>query len=210
MTQSANWQGRLAELEARDWDVEGIQARLRALRQAGPEATRPDWPTMLSQRAQVLDQVQRRAEEYEYLTRSCSKGSLLALMEQFGLGSWELVRAMSPFPGFGLTGGICGGVTGPLVALGLFLGSDDAEDFAATGETILAAREFIPRFKQELGSIMCPELQEKVVFGRYMDQRASPENFAAFQEADGFAKCALLPGIGARLAAEMILERQAA
>lgn len=210
MAREAYWRERAAELTKRDWDLAGIRARLRALREAGPSSRKPDWEALLRQRGQVLERVRRRAEEYEYLTHSCAKGSLLALMEEFGLGSWELVRAMSPFPGFGLTGGICGGVTGPLIALGLFLGSDDAEDFAATGQAILAAREFIPRFQEEVGGIMCPELQEKVIFGRYMDQRASPENFAAFEEAAGFAKCALLPGIGARLAAELILERQAA
>ena len=68
-----------------------------------------------------------------------------------------------------------------------------------------AAREFIVRFKEELGTIMCPELQEDVIFGRYMDPRASPENFAAFQKAQGYEKCALLPGVGARLAAEVML-----
>ena len=68
-----------------------------------------------------------------------------------------------------------------------------------------AAREFIARFKEELGTIMCPELQEDVVFGRYMDPRASQENFAAFQKAQGYEKCALPPGVGARLAAEVMM-----
>ena len=52
---------------------------------------------------------------------------------------------------------------------------------------------------------MCPELQEDVVFGRYIYPRASPENLAAFQKAQGYEKCALLPGAGARLAAEVML-----
>ena len=161
---------------------------------------------MQANRLEVLDRVQLRAEEYEYLTHSCSKGSVLALMEEFGLGNWTIVRAMSPFPGFGMTGGICGGVTGSLVALGLFFGSDDPEDYEGTGRTMTAARDFIGRFKEELGTIMCPELQEDIVFGRYMDPRASQENFEAFQKAQGYEKCALLPGIGARLAAEVILD----
>ena len=70
-----------------------------------------------------------------------------------------------------------------------------------------AAREFIARFKEELGSINCPELQENVIFGRYMDPRASREHFVAFQKAQGYEKCALPPGVGARLAAEVILAR---
>ena len=52
---------------------------------------------------------------------------------------------------------------------------------------------------------MCPELQEDVIFGRYLDPRASKENFKAFKNARGYEKCALPPGVGARLAAEIIL-----
>ncbi len=52
---------------------------------------------------------------------------------------------------------------------------------------------------------MCPELQENVIFGRYMDPRAGHENFLSFQKARGYEKCALPPGVGARLAAEVIL-----
>ena len=69
-----------------------------------------------------------------------------------------------------------------------------------------AAREFTTRFRAELGTIMCPELQEDVNFERYMDPRASPENFAAFKKALDYEKYALPPGVGARLAAEVILD----
>jgi hypothetical protein len=39
-----------------------------------------------------------------------------------------------------------------------------------------------------------------------MDPAASPEHMAAFAQAQRFEKCGLLPGIGARLAAEIIIE----
>jgi C_GCAxxG_C_C family probable redox protein len=126
-------------------------------------------------------------------------------MEEFGLGKWSIIKAMSPFPGFGMTGGICGGVSGSLIALGLFFGSDDPEDYQGNGRSMTAARKFIARFKEELGTIMCPELHQEIIFGRYMDPRASQENFEAFQKAQGYEKCALPPGVGARIAAEVIL-----
>lgn len=200
------WQNRLPDLVDRTWDMETIRNRLDNLRRRGFGPKDIDLTAMQANRLAGLDRIQLRAEEYEYLTHSCAKGSALALMEEFGLGNWTIVRAMSPFPGFGMTGGICGGVTGSLIALGLFFGSDDPEDYEGTGRTMTAARDFIARFKEELGTIMCPELQEDIVFGRYMDPRASQENFTAFQKAHGYEKCALLPGIGARLAAEVILE----
>lgn len=204
--QKEEWLKRVLELADRSWEVEAIRGRLNYLRQNGFGVTDLNWTAMQANRDEVLNRVQLRAEEYEYLTHSCSKGSALALMEEFGLGNWTITRAMSPFPGFGMTGGICGGVTGSLIALGLFFGSDDPEDYEGTGRTMTAARKFIERFNQELGTIICPELQEEVIFGKYMDPRGSKENFVAFQKAQGFEKCALPPGVGARLAAEVMLD----
>jgi C_GCAxxG_C_C family probable redox protein len=205
MSGETSWQKRVSELAERTWNVEAIRIRLDHLRKNGFGPKRLDWAGLQAEQGKVLDRVQRCAEEYEYLTHSCAKGSALALMEAFGLGNWDIIRAMAPFPGFGMTGGICGGVTGSLVALGLFFGGDDPEDYKATDRAMTAARKFIARFKEELGTIICPELHEAVIFGKYMDPRGSRENFAAFQEARGFEKCALPPGTGARLAAEVML-----
>lgn len=127
-------------------------------------------------------------------------------MEEFGLGNMEIIKALSPFPGFGVTGWICGGVTGGLIALGLYFGSDDLLNYEGTGATMTAARIFMPRFEEELGSVLCPKIHEDVVFGRYMDPRASDENFEAFKAEMGYEKCALPAGIGARLAAQIIIE----
>ena len=207
MKKSNLWQNRIKDLIEYSWDMDAIRKRLNRLRQNGFGPKDLDWNALQAGRLDVLDRVQSRAEEYEYLTHSCAKGSALALMEEFGLGNWALIRAMSPFPGFGMTGGICGGVTGSLIALGLFFGADDPEDYEGTGRTMTAAREFIARFKEELGTIMCPELQEDLIFGRYMDPRGSKENFAAFKNARGYERCALPAGVGARLAAEVILAR---
>jgi C_GCAxxG_C_C family probable redox protein len=205
MSKVKTWKKRVSTLADRSWDVDAIRTRLSNLRQNGFGPKELDWASLQASRNELLDRVQLRGEEYEYLTHSCSKGSALALMEEFGLGNWAIIRAMSPFPGFGMTGGICGGVTGGLIALGLFFGSDNPEDYEGTGRTMTAARVFISRFKEEMGTIMCPQLQEDVIFGQYMDPRASKENFMAFQKAKGYEKCALPPGIGARLAAEVIL-----
>ena len=72
--------------------------------------------------------------------------------------------------------------------------------------TIQSARSFMSRFEQKVGAVTCPKIQENIVFGRYMDPAAGPENMEKFREAKGFEKCGLLPGIGASLAAEIIIE----
>jgi len=127
-------------------------------------------------------------------------------MEEFGLGNMEIIKGLSPFPGFGVTGWICGAVSGGLIALGLYFGSDDMLNYERTGATITAARKFMPRFEEQLGSVLCPKIQEDVIFGRYMDPRASDENFEAFKREKGYEKCGLPAGIGARLAAQIIIE----
>ena len=101
---------------------------------------------------------------------------------------------------------MCGGVSRGLIALGLYSGSDDMLDHERNGATIMPARKFMPRFEKELGSVLCPKIQEHVIFGRYMAPAASEKNMEAFAKAKGFEKCGLVPGIGARLATEIIIE----
>jgi C_GCAxxG_C_C family probable redox protein len=197
---------RVQELAERDWDAPALEARVKKLAAEGIPKKKLDPKEMLANKEQILDRVQRRAEEYNFITKNCARGTALAVMEEFGLGNMEIVKALSPFPGFGGTGWMCGGVTGGLIALGLYLGSDDVLDNEAVGATIMAARKFMPRFEEEVGSVVCPQIQEDVIFGRYMDPAASEENMEAFAKAKGFEKCGLLPGIGARLAAEIMIE----
>jgi C_GCAxxG_C_C family probable redox protein len=197
---------RVQELAERVWDMPALEARMKKLAAEGIPKKKLDPKEMLANKEQILDRVQRRAEEYNFITKNCARGTALAVMEEFGLGNMEIIKALSPFPGFGGTGWMCGGVTGGLIALGLYLGSDDVLDNEAVGATIMAARKFMPRFEEEVGSVVCPKIQEDVIFGRYMDPAASPENMEAFAKAKGFEKCGLLPGIGARLAAEIIIE----
>jgi len=197
---------RVQELAERVWDVPAIEARIKELAAEGIPRKTLNRDEILANKQQILDRVQRRGEEYNFLGRNCPKGTALAVMQEFGLGNMGIIKALSPFPGFGGTGWMCGGVTGGLIALGLYFGSDDMLDYEGTGATIIAARKFMPRFEEELGSVVCPKIQEDVIFGRYMDPAASAENMAAFARAKGFEKCALVPGIGARLATEIIIE----
>jgi C_GCAxxG_C_C family probable redox protein len=194
------------ELAQRDWDMPAIEARYKRMATEGIPKKTLNRDEVLANKQQILDRVQQRAEEYNFLARNCARSTALAVMEEFGLGSLEVVKALSPFPGFGGTGWMCGGVTGGLIALGLYFGSEDIQDYDAVGATIMAARKFMPRFEEQVGAVVCPTIHEDVVFGRYMDPAASPENMQAFAEAQGFEKCGLLPGIGARIAAEIIIE----
>jgi len=197
---------KVQELAERNWDIPAIEARYKKTAAEGIPRKTLVRDQFLAYKGEILDRVQRRAEEYNFFARNCARSTALAVMEEFGLGNMQVVKALSPFPGFGGTGWMCGGVTGGLIALGLFFGSEDLQDYDAVRVTIGAARQFMPRFEEQVGAVVCPKIHENVVFGRYMDPAASPENMEAFAEAKGFEKCGLLPGIGARIAAEIIIE----
>ena len=127
-----------------------------------------------------------------------------ALCEEFGLGSIELIRALGQFPGIGMTGGACGAVSGGLVALDLRFSSEDLTNYLDPAPH-LAARKFTQQFEQVFGSLSCADIQ-RFIFGKYFDPLANFENLQAFNEAHAREKCPLAPGVGARIAAEIILD----
>ena len=206
MTDYSALKAKVKELAERNWDVPAIEARCRKILETGIPRKNLDAQYLLTNEQQILDRVQQRAEEYNLFARNCARSTALAVMEEFGLGNMEVVKALSPFPGFGGTGWMCGGVTGGLIALGLYFGSEDLQDYDAVGRSIQAARKFMPRFEQQAGALTCPKLHEDVVFGRYMDPAASPENMETFAQEKGFEKCGVFPGTGARIAAEIIID----
>ena len=197
---------KVTELAEREWDLQTIAARIRKLESEGIPKKTLDPAKIKEDKQQILDRVQRRAEEYNFIAKNCAQGTALALLEEFGLGSMEVIKALMNFPGIGGTGEMCGGVTGSLIAFGLKFGGDDMLDFQTTGPTMITAQKFMALFEDEVGYLYCSDIQEKVIFGRNMDPGASEENMEAFAKAQGFEKCGLAPGIGARLAAEFIIE----
>ena len=194
------------ELAERKWDLSAIEARCRVFAQTDIPKKVLNREEILANKEQILARVQNRAEEYNFFAKNCARSTALAVMEEFGLGDLEVVKGLSPFPGFGATGWMCGGVTGGLISLGLYFGSNDLEDHDAVHSTIDEARKFMPRFEEEVGAVTCAKIHEDIVFGRYMDPAASPENMEAFTKEKGFEKCGLLQGIGASLAAAIIIE----
>ena len=200
---------RVQELSERAWDVQAIEARIKKLSKEEIPRKRLNRDEVVANKEQILRRVQERAEEYNFITKNCAQGTALALLEEFGLGTMEIIKALTPFPGIGGTGQMCGGITGSLITFGLYFGSDDRLDLAAADSTINTAQKFMARFQDELGYQLCSDLQEHVIFGRDMAPGASQQNMEAFAKEKGFEKCSLIPGIGARLAAGFIIESMA-
>ncbi|MCX6070989.1 MAG: C-GCAxxG-C-C family protein [Chloroflexi bacterium] len=197
---------RVQELAARQWDVPALEARIRRLSKDGIPRKMLDPKEMQEGREQILDRVRRHAEEYNFILKNCAQGTALALLEEFGLGSMEIIKALTPFPGVAGTGEICGGITGTLIAFGLFFGSDDRLDYEAVNRTIATSQEFIGLFAGELGHIYCGDIIEGVILGHRVNPGESEAAMVSFAGERGFEKCGLPPAIGARLAAGFMID----
>ena len=195
---------RLQELEERHWDLSAIEARFKRLVDEGLPREAVNRDELITHKEEILDRIQRRGEEYCYVTRNCARGSATALFETFGLGNMEMIKALAPFPGLAMTGGTCGPVTGGLMAIGLHFSNTDMTNFEDRSHYV-AAHKFLDRFEEAFGSLVCPGIQE-FILGKYMDPMASPENREAFDKAHAREKCPLAPGMGARIAAQVIIE----
>jgi C_GCAxxG_C_C family probable redox protein len=199
-------QARVQELADREWDAPSLEAKVKKLAAEGIPKKTLNRDEILANKEQILDRVQRRAEEYNFIFKNCAQGTALALMEEFGLGSMEIVKALTPFPGVGGTGEICGGITGSLIAFGLYFGSDDRLDYEAMNETIMTSQKFMAFFEGEIGHLYCADILEMVILGHRLNPGESEEAMMTFASQKGFEKCGLPPGIGARLAAEFIID----
>ena len=194
------------ELEAREWDMPAIEARVRKMAKDGIPRKKLDPKEMLARKDEILDRVQLRAEEYNFATKNCAQGTALALMEEFGQGNMEIIKGLSPFPGVGGTGDMCGGITGTLINFGLFFGSDDRLDFIAMDKTIKISQKFMALFEGKLGHMYCADIIENIILGHRLNPGESDEAMMIFTKEKGFEKCGLPPGTGVRLAAEFMID----
>jgi C_GCAxxG_C_C family probable redox protein len=194
------------ELAARAWDIPALEARIRKLSAEGIPKKVLNPQELLANKAQILDRVQLHAEEYNFITKNCAQGTALALMEEFGLGNMEIIKALTPFPGVGGTGEICGGITGSLINFGLFFGGETPLDFDAMNRTIMISQKFMALFEGKIGHMYCADIIETVILGHRLNPGESEAAMVAFTNEKGFEKCGLPPGVGVRLAAEFIID----
>ena len=197
---------RVQELAERVWDGPAIEARVKKLSAEGIPKKKLIPKELLANKQQIIDRVRRRAEEYNFILKNCAQSTALSLMEEFGLGNMEIIKALTPFPGIGGTGKICGGITGSLISLGLFFGSDDRLDHEAIHKTIMVAQKFMASFEGEMGHMNCADIIETVILGHRLNPGESEAAMMTFTKEKGFEKCGLPPGTGASLAAEFMID----
>ena len=202
MADYEEFRARVQKQAEKAWDVPAIEAWFKKLTEKDIPRKRLNREEIMANKEKILKRVQQRGEECEFLSHSCAKGAALPVMDEFGLGNMEIIKALSPFPGLGLTGRTCGAVCGGLISLGLYFGSDDLLNNQANHTAMAAARQFLERLEARIGATNCEDV-EALVFGSYLNPWENSDNF---RKEKGFEKCSLVAGTGARIAAEIIIE----
>ena len=194
------------ELSEREWDIPRLEAKINKLTAEGIPRKSLVPEALIANREKILDRVQLHAEEYNFILKNCAQGTALSLLEEFGLGNMEIVHALTPFPGIGGTGEICGGVTGSLITFGLFFGGKDRLNYDALNDTILIAQKFMAEFEGQIGHLYCADIIETVILGHRLNPGESEQAMITFSGEKGFEKCGVPPGVGVRLAAGIIID----
>ena len=90
---------------------------------------------------------------------NCAQAVLLAHGPRLGIKPADCLRLAAPFgAGMARTGSTCGAVTGALMVIGLRVGHTVADDLATKERCYEVARDFLARFHERHGSVICKEL----------------------------------------------------
>lgn len=125
----------------------------------------------------------------------CAESVLTAVAGETGIASALIPRIATGFcGGMAHTQGMCGAVTGGIMALGILYGRDNA---GQTQEVVYEkVQRFLGAFEQEYASLNCCEL-----IGCDLGKKADRQAFAAKGLMD---KCRQFTGCAARLVAELV------
>jgi C_GCAxxG_C_C family probable redox protein len=145
--------------------------------------------------------------DYELKYFGCSQTTVAGLIEAFGIGGPDLLRASTCLAGgVARRGHVCGALTGGLMLIGYLTGRDDLEMFPQYQRAMDYGNMLYRKFQEEFGTVSCSEIQ-KLKFGRIFDLQDPQEREELHKRmaeiGDG---CQSVTSAGARIAAEIIVE----
>jgi len=152
----------------------------------------------------------QKGKEYEKTYRGCSQCVIAALQDVLGVGSDDVFKAAT-----GLAGGTgltcdsgCGAYMGGVLFLGSILGRERKNFSDPEGvrfKTHKLVRKFRDEFIREYGSVVCRDIQNRVL-GRYY-YLPDPQEFEKFHNAGAHdIHCPEVVGKAARWMTEIILQ----
>lgn len=126
----------------------------------------------------------------------CAESILQAVAENAGIESQLIPRiATGLCSGVARTKGMCGAVSGAIMALGLIFGRDNAD--VTVDATYIKIREFLDAFEKQYGSLNCFDIT-----GCDLSTEAGR---LIFKESGMRIKCSGITGEAARIAARIIV-----
>ena len=155
----------------------------------------------------LIDKAAKLAYEYEQKYFGCAQSTVAGIVEAFGIGGPNILRASTCLAaGIARRGKICGALTGGLIMIGFLAGRDDLEMFAQYQRGMDYGDLLYKKFTEEFGTDSCSEIQ-KMKFGKTFDLQRSDErdelHKIMVEKQEG---CQSVTGTGARLTAEVIVE----
>ena len=156
---------------------------------------------------QVISKATQLAYQYELKYLGCSQTTLAAVIEAFGIGGQDLLRASSCLAGgVARRGHVCGALTGGLMMIGYLTGRDDLEMFPQYQRAMDYGNMLYRKFQEEFGTVSCSEIQ-KLKFGRTFDLQDPEEREKLHKRmAEIEDGCQSVTSAGARMAAEIMVE----
>jgi C_GCAxxG_C_C family probable redox protein len=159
---------------------------------------------------ELLEKAYELGYRYEKDYRGCSQCALAAIYDTLHINDDNVFKAATGFAGGGgLTGiSVCGGYAAGVMAISQLLGRERSNFSDPEGlrfKTFALVEEFTMDYINELGSIICRDIQTRF-FGRpyYI---ADADDFAKFEAAGGHQdKCTDVVGRATRLAVKFILD----
>jgi C_GCAxxG_C_C family probable redox protein len=155
----------------------------------------------------MIEKAAELGRKYEAQYFGCSQGALAAVMEAFGLGGPDLLRASNPFAGGVVRrGNVCGALSGGLMMIGYLTGRDDLQMPDQYQRGMGYADRLCRMFEGKYGSLICREIQQKK-FGRTFDLQKEEDREALHEilEKDPDA-CQAVTADAARMTAELVAE----
>jgi C_GCAxxG_C_C family probable redox protein len=90
---------------------------------------------------------------------NCAQAVFSAYGPECGIDRGTAIKLAAPFGGgMGALGEVCGAVSGALMVLGLRYGNIDIADRESKEKPYQMAREFVEKFREKNGSLLCRDL----------------------------------------------------
>lgn len=156
---------------------------------------------------QLIEKAEKRGYENELKYFGCSQAVVSALIETFGIGNADLLRASTALAGgIARRGNVCGALVGGILFIGLLVGRDDMEIIDQYERGQQYGGELYKRFEVSFGTTICADIQKKK-FGKAFDM-LTPAGRSEFIQSGAHAPdgCPAVTAKGARLTAELMVE----